>query len=140
MQYNLIGWLRPIYPDVKFYMNVARVKDEKLPERYCVVKDTGGNDEAALETFTFQFKIHDIDSNRCKVLAEEIYYTMINNDERGGRFQLTLPSVNVTNIVYPAIKLNSIMPIQKPYCLGLDENNRVMYVFNLIFRRGGRNE
>jgi len=133
MLYNFIGFLRSIYTDVTFFINETRLSNEKLPERYCVVREYDGKDKPAYEDQYFQIKVHDVDSLRAKVLAEEIYYTMINSDGRGARFNLTFPAVNVNNIVYPTIQINSIQALQKPSFLSIDDNGRAIYNFNIWF-------
>jgi hypothetical protein len=140
MIYNFVAFLRGIYTDVRFFINEVRINaNQTLPERYAVIIETTGQDRPCIEEQTFQVKVHDVDTMRAKILSEEIYYTMINNDQWKARFHLTLPETNVIynnqTITYPAITIHSIQAIQKPYYLGLDENSRGLYTFNLIFRR-----
>jgi hypothetical protein len=131
MIYNLIAFLRAIYTDVTFYVNETRLDENDLPERYCVIREYDGKDKPAYEDQYFQVKVHDIDSARAKILAEELYYTMINSDGRGSRNNLTLPQVYVKSILYPAILISSIQALQKPSFLGIDDNGRAIYDFNL---------
>ena len=107
--------------------------DDSLPDSCAIIKDTGGPETpwTLFNRQTIQIYNRGVDQVDVKKLAEDIY-TLLH-----GKFGLVLPSVTVKTVTYDQIQTAQITGIQRPFCLGMDENGRVEYTTNyqVIYRR-----
>lgn len=128
MIFNLVQYLRTEFPTEIIYSDVEQKtsSQESVPDRRIIVSDTGGTEQpwTNYSEPTVQILTRDTNNPAARKLAYDIFY------ELKSRFGLILPAIIVGTITYPAIETAQIIPIQKPFCLGADENGRIEYTTN----------
>ncbi len=99
---------------------------EFVPDRRVIVTETGGTEQPwyRYSEPTVQIKVRDTNNPGAHALAFNIF------NEITSRFGLTLPAIVVGSTTYPAIQTAQIIAIQRPYCLGADDNGRIEYTTN----------
>ena len=136
MIYNLVQYLRTEYPAEVIYANVEHLisGQESVPDRCIIVRETGGSETPwfRFSEPTVQILVRDTTNPAARKLAFEIFNKITS------RFGLILPSIIVNGDTYPAIQIAQISAIQKPFCLGEDENGRTEFTTNykLVFKEG----
>ena len=131
MIYQLVNYLKTKFPTVSFYANVFYKKStEKFPpDKGVLVKETGGGDQpwSRFATPTIQVFVRDISVTSARKISNDIF------EDLHSRFGLELGTVTVDGVVYPKITTAQIKAIQRPYCIGVDEQGRADFVTNYQF-------
>lgn len=98
----------------------------QVPDTLVLVQETGGTDTAwaRFVAETVKILVRDIDQVAARKAANDIY------DLLHGRFGLILPAVTIGADTYQEIQTAQISAIQRPFCLGVDENDRVEFTTN----------
>lgn len=136
MIYNLVQYLRTEFPAETIYANVEHLitGQESVPDRRVVVRETGGSETPHFRFSqpTVQILVRDTNNPGARTLAFEIF------EKITSRFGLILPAIVVDGVIHPALQTAQISAIQKPYCLGIDDNGRTEFTTNykLIFKEG----
>lgn len=128
MIYNLAQYLRTEFPAEIIYADVKSIitGQESVSDRIVILRDTGGTEQAwtRYTEATVQVVTRDTNNPGARQLAYDIL------EEITSRFGLILPPIIVGSTTYPAIETAQIKAIQRPYCLGADENGRIEYTTN----------
>ena len=128
MIFNLVQYLRTEFPTETIYADVEHLTStqEHIPDRRIIVSDTGGTEQpwTRYSEPTVQILVRDTNNPASRKLAYDIF------NELTSRFGLILPAIIVGSITYPQIETAQIIAIQKPYCLGADDNGRIEYTTN----------
>ena len=128
MIFNLVQYLRIEFPTETIYANVEHLisGQESVPDRRVIVAETGGTEQpwTRYSEPTIQIKTRDTNNPGVRTLAYNIFNKITS------RFGLTLPAIIVGGVTYPTIQTAQIIAIQRPYCLGADDNGRIEYTTN----------
>jgi len=132
MIYNLVQYLRTKFPDETFYINGRY--GTSMPDRNVVVRETGGT-----ETPWFRFSeptVQILVRDKSLPGSRELVFNIF--EELTSRFGEVLPAIVIGSATYPAIQIAQISALQKPFCLGADEQGRTEWTvnFKLIFQEG----
>ena len=128
MIYNLVAFLRAAFPAEVIYCNTreATIGQEAVPDRCILVREDGGGPGvwAKISIPTAQVITRAMDSPSARKMAYDIFEAI------NSRFGLILPAITVDSVLYPAIHTAQISAIQRPYCLGKDDESRTEYTNN----------
>jgi len=134
MIYNLVQYLRTEFPNEIIYANVEHLMSgqESVPDRIVIVRETGGSETPwfRFSEPTIQILTRDTTNPGARKLAFEIFNKITS------RFGLILPAIVVDSETHPALETAQISAIQKPFCIGIDENGRTEFTTNykIIFK------
>ncbi len=130
MIYNLTNYLKTQLTTYTFIANGWR-KDS--PDESIIVNDDGGiPDHYDFKMdLTVQILARSRDSVTSRKYATDVYDLLLN------RFGLTLPEVTIDLVTYPAVNTAQISPIQRPAFIGMDDEGRALYSFNIQITVGG---
>lgn len=131
MIFNLVQYLRNEFPNETIYPMEQYIIINSVPDRIIIIRETGGIPRFIIDENTFQLKFRDIDPYNARELAYDFYNFLHGEDGRKGRWGVELPEVIIGSTTYLAQKIKQINAIQKPEGLGVDENNRSEYIFNI---------
>jgi hypothetical protein len=137
MIYNLVQYLRGQFPTEVFYANVIHLVSgqQSVPDRIVLVRESGGFEQpwTRFSEPTVQIITRDTNQPASRKLAYDIF------NDITSRFGLILPSIVIGATTYNEIQTAQISAIQKPFCLGADENGRIEFTTNykVIFTEGG---
>ena len=128
MVYNFVQYLRTKFPTETIYSNIEfkTASQESVPDRMIIVQSTGGTEQpfTRYSEPTVQVRVRDTNDPEAYALVYNIF------NEMTSRWGLILPAIVVGVNTHPAIETAQIIGIQKPYCLGADENGRIEYIVN----------
>jgi len=130
MIFNLVAYLKAQLGTYTFIANGWR-KDS--PDESITVNDDGGTpDHYDFKVdLTVQIIARSRDSVTSRKYAEDTYNKLLN------RFGLTLPEVTINLVTYSAVDTAQISPIQRPAFIGMDDEGRALYSFNIQITIGG---
>lgn len=128
--YNLVQYLRDNLPGETIFSNEKTEIGNQVPERYSVVRYTGGREVEVLEDTTVQIKSYDSYNVAAAKFAFDIYELLQGDSKRNGRFGLILPATTVDGVLYPEVTVARITAIQRPESLGVDSNGSSEYTQN----------
>jgi len=131
--FNLVQYLRNQFPAEIIYPmeQYILLTNDQVPDRRIVIAETTGTPEFIINVHGFQIKCRDIDPYNAREMAYEIYNYLHGTDGRKGRWGVELPVVVIGSTTYPALKVAQINASQLPAGMGLDENKRSEYLFNI---------
>jgi hypothetical protein len=133
MIFNLVQYLRNNFSNERIYpLEQYRLENEgDIPDRRILVAETGGTPGYIIGSNTYQIRCRDIDVYNARDLAFDFYDFLHGTDGRKGRFGVELPAVTIGAQTYSEKKTKHIEAIQKPEGIGLDQNGRSEYIFNI---------
>lgn len=137
MIFNFVQYLRNQFPTETIYANsmVLVSTQQSIPDRMVLIRETGGSENPWLRYSqpTVQILVRDKSAPAARKLTYEIFENVTS------RFGLILPAITVGSDTYTAIQTLQISAIQKPFCLGADENGRIEFSTNykIILMEGG---
>lgn len=128
MIYNLVQLLKTQFPADTFYANKEKATQGIVPDKRCIVIESGGTDEPATRLFRqrIQFNIRATDGPKARAFAYQIY------DFLNSRWGVVLPQVTVDGTLFAQVETAEISSIQIPQSMGEDEDGRTVFVFNSI--------
>lgn len=125
MIYNLFSWIKDNFTSYEFVVNGFH--PESANECIAVTDNGGSLDHYYERTeYTVQILVRTLDNVTGKQRADEIF-TFLKN-----KFHVTLAEVSVNGVVYSAITVAQISPLQTPSALGVDTEGRWLWTFNLL--------
>lgn len=128
MIYNLVQFLRDEFPTIDIYANTREAVGTQavVPDKCVLVRETGGDPGvwAKMDRPTTQIITRDNSSPGAKEIADDIFECI------NSTFGLILPEITVNTTTYPAIQTGQINALQRPTCLGKDEESRTEFVTN----------
>lgn len=132
MIYNLAQYLKTNFPSETIYVNQKHkvLTDSNIDDRIVVLTDSAGGlqPKTGWARARVQVYARDVDNVVSKELITELYNAI--KDSNG----LTLPTVTVNSIVYPAITTGQIIADQTPAQINIDDQDRPEWVFNLTIQ------
>lgn len=125
MIFNLANYLITEFPSYNFTVNGF---GPGTGTEAVSINQTGGEAQHFYERkdYSVQILARSLDNVTGKTIIDTIYEKLENV------FHLELDAVTVDGVVYPAVQTAQISPIEIPQSLGIDDNGRWLWVFNLI--------
>lgn len=127
MVYNLVEYLKTQFTTLFFRANGFINATDTFPDTCNFVNAPGGDSAFWHDRRDNAIQIisRSLDSVTAKQNNDTIYDDLIK------RFGFDLPAVTVNSIVYPLIMVWAFNPLQIPGWIGVDDNGRYLYSFNL---------
>lgn len=130
MIYNLYRYLLNLFSTYNLVVDGWEIGGEN--ESIAIIQ-TGGDPQHwyKRQDYTVQFIGRGLEKVPTKQKLDSIYQELRN------RFGLILPEITVESVTYPELLTAQVSPLQVPGYIGVDDNKRHMYSFNVLIVVGG---